>query len=102
MVRRDDAATRIFLADAQAEIIVPRRVDAPFSDRVHNQLRRTQPVWPDLAATASAFHTSTSTLQRHLKGEGTSFQALKSNRRLDTSVLRLNTSNVTLTALASE
>lgn len=101
-VRRDEAAMRVFLADAQAEIIVPSRGDAQFSARVRIHLQQTQADWPDLAATASALHTSTSTLQRHLASEGTSFQSLKSNLRRDTAIVRLNTSDVTLTVLASE
>lgn len=101
-VRRDRAALHAFLANAQAEIIVPRRGDAPFSARVRSHLQLTQPQWPDLTATAAALHTSTSTLQRHLAGEGTSYQYLKDELRRDTAIVRLNASTVTLTALAEE
>lgn len=101
-VRRDERAMLAFLADAQAEIIVPRRGDALFSARVRSHLQQTQPAWPDLVATAAALNTSTSTLQRHLASEGTSFQSLKDELRRDTAIVRLHTSAVTLTALASE
>ena len=101
-VRRDPAALHSFLANAQAEIIVPGRGDAQYSARVRRHLQLTQPQWPDLPATAAALHTSTSTLQRHLAGEGTSFQFLKDELRRDTAIVRLNTSTVTLAALGQE
>jgi AraC-like DNA-binding protein len=100
-VRRDEAALRAFLADAQGNVIAPRRGDV-VSARVRSHLQRTQPAWPDLAAAAEALHVSTSTLQRHLAGEGTSFQALKDELRRDIAIVRLNTSTVPLATLASE
>jgi AraC-like DNA-binding protein len=98
-VRRDRAAVREFLADARANVIVPRRKDS-LSERVRSQLQRSQPAWPDLAATADALHMAASTLQRRLAADGTSFQALKDALRRDLAIVRLNTSNVPLTALA--
>ena len=98
-VRRDKAAVRDFLADARANVIVPRRKDS-LSERVRNHLQRSQPAWPDLATTADALHMAASTLQRRLAADGTSFQALKDALRRDLAIVRLNTSNVPLTALA--
>ena len=83
-VRRDEAAVRAFLADARAHVIVPRRGDELVSARVRSHLQHTQPAWPDLAATAEALHMSTSTLQRRLARDGTSFQSLKDELRRDT------------------
>jgi AraC-like DNA-binding protein len=100
-VRRDEAALRTFLAEAQANIIVPRRDDV-ISSRVRNHLQRTQPAWPDLAATAEALHMADSTLQRRLAADGTSFQSLKDELRRDLAIVRLNTSAVPLAALAFE
>ena len=45
---------------------------------------------------------SNSTLQKHLANEGTSFQSLKDTLRRDIAVVRLNTSSVSLAALADE
>lgn len=101
-VRRDEAALRAFLADAQTQVIVPRRGDDLCSARVRSHLQHTQPAWPDLAATAEALHMSTSTLQRHLANEGTSFQSLKDELRRDTAIVRLITGTVPLAALAFE
>ncbi len=100
-VRRDEGALRAFIADAQANVIVPRRVDA-VSARVRTHLQQTLPEWPDLAATADALHMSTSTLQRRLATEGTSFQSLKDELRRDMAIFRLNTSTVPLAALSYE
>lgn len=100
-VRRDETALRAFLADAQANVIVPRRDDV-VSARVRSHLQQTQPAWPDLAATAEALHMSTSTLQRRLASEGTSFQSLKDELRRDMAIVRLNTSTVPLATLADE
>ena len=100
-VRRDKAAVRAFLADARANVIVPRRTDL-VSDRVRLQLQTAQPAWPDLAATAAALHMAPSTLQRRLAVEGTSFQALKDALRRDLAIVRLTTTPLPLAALADE
>ena len=101
-VRRDEAALRAFLADAQANVIVPRRADDEVSARVRIYLQHTQPAWPDLTTTADAMHVAPSTLQRHLASERTSFQALKDELRRDIAITRLNVSKVPLGKLADE
>lgn len=101
-VRREETALRHFLADAQANIILPRRSDDVVSARVRSYLHLCQPVWPDLATTAESLHVSIATLQRKLAQEGTSFQTLKDDLRRDTAIVRLNTSSVSLAELARE
>jgi AraC-like DNA-binding protein len=101
-VRRDEAALRAFLADAQAQIIVPRRGDREVGARVRSHLLQTRPQWPDLATTADAVHMSTATLKRRLAHEGTTFQALKDELRRDMAIQRLNTSTVPLATVAFE
>ncbi|MEJ8854948.1 AraC family transcriptional regulator [Variovorax robiniae] len=101
-VRRDEAALRAFLADARTHVIVPRRADDLLSARVRGHLQHAQPAWPDLVATAEALHMSSSTLQRRLAGEGTTFQSLKDELRRDTAIVRLNASAVPLATLAFE
>lgn len=101
-VRRDEAALRAFLADTLSNVIVPKRNDDVISARVRRHLQQTQPAWPDLVATSGALHVSTSTLQRHLANEGTSFQSLKDELRRDLAIARLNTSTVPLARLADE
>jgi AraC-like DNA-binding protein len=101
-VRRDDAALRAFIDDVQAQLIVPKRSEAAVSADVRSHLQQTQPAWPDLVNTAEALRMSTSTLQRRLANEGTSFQSLKDELRRDTAIVRLNTSQVSLATLAFE
>jgi AraC-like DNA-binding protein len=101
-VRRDETALRTFLAAAQVNVIAPRRRDEVTSARVRSHLQLTQPAWPDLVATAAALHMSAPTLQRRLASEGTSFQSLKDELRRDFAIVRLNTSTVSLAALAYE
>jgi AraC-like DNA-binding protein len=101
-VRRDKAAVRAYLADARSNVIVPPRNDDLVSARVRRHLQRSQPSWPDLAATADALHMAPSTLQRRLAADGVSFQALKDALRRDLAIVRLNTTAVPLAALADE
>lgn len=101
-VRRDKDAVRAFLADARSNVIVPPRSDDLISARVRRHLQRSQPAWPDLAATADALHMAPSTLQRRLAADGTSFQALKDALRRDLAIVRLNTSTAPLATLADE
>jgi len=101
-VRRDESALRSFVADAQSQVIVPKRGDDLLSARVRENLQRTLPAWPDLARVAGALHMSASTVQRRLATEGTSFQALKDELRRDLAIVRLNTSQVALATLADE
>jgi len=101
-VRRDEAALRLFLGDAQGNVIVPRHAVDEVGSRLRQHLLRSQPAWPGLAACAEALHMSTATLQRRLAQEGTAFQQLKDELRRDLAISRLNTSTVPVNALAIE
>lgn len=101
-VRRDEAALRSFLAEAQREVITPRHTDNLLSARVREQLIHTLPVALDLAAIANRLNMSPSTVQRRLAKEDTSFQALKDELRRDLAIVRLNSTNVPLSTLAYE
>jgi AraC-like DNA-binding protein len=101
-VRRDENALWAFLANAQANIVMPQRNANVVSTQVCRYLSRTQPAWPDLTLTAVAMNMSVATLQRRLATEGTSFQTLKDELRRDIAIMHLNGSNMTLTQLALE
>ncbi|WP_428313044.1 AraC family transcriptional regulator [Hydrocarboniphaga sp.] len=101
-VRRDEQALKEFIANAQTYVILPRRGLDDMGSRIRSYLQRMQPAWPGLAACAEAVHMSTATLQRRLAQEGTSFQSLKDDLRRDLAISRLNTSAVSVAALASE
>lgn len=101
-VRQDERTLLQFLSKAQSNILLPpSKLDTAIST-VRSHLLQTQPHWPDLAATADTLHMSSSTLQRRLAAEGTTFQALKDTLRRDIAVVRLSTSAVALAALACE
>ena len=100
-VCRDEAALRAFVADGPINVILPRR-DLGVGGRVRLHLQRTQPQWPGLARTARALNMSTSTLQRRLAAEDTSFQALKDQLRREIAIFRLNTSEIAPAKLAGE
>lgn len=101
-VRRDEAALLAFLKAAPGNVIEPHLADQAVSARVREVLPQSVPGWPDLPSVADGLHMSTSTLQRHLASEGTSFQSLKDLLRRDLAIVRLNTSAVPLAALAAE
>ena len=101
-VRRDEAALRNFLADAQIYVVLPHLGEDTLSVRVRAHLLQTRPHWPDLEECADALHMAVSTLQRRLAGEGKSFRALRDSLRRDIAMARLNSSNVPLATLAGE
>lgn len=101
-MRRDDAALRSFLLQSPRNLVIPQRNEELTSDRIRAYLQQVRPQWPDLPATADALNMSVSTLQRHLAGEGSSFQLVKDQLRRDLAIVRLNTSTVQLAALAAE
>lgn len=101
-VRQDETSLFKFLSNAQANIILPQRSTEVVSANVRSFLQQSQPLWPDMASTAQKLNVSSATLQRHLAAEGTTFQALKDALRRDIAIVRLNTSTVTLPALAAE
>jgi AraC-like DNA-binding protein len=101
-MRRDDAALRAFLSQSPRILVIPQRNEDSTSDRIRAYLQQVRPQWPDLPATAEALNMSVSTLQRHLASEGSSFQTVKDHLRRDLAIVRLNTSTVQISVLASE
>jgi AraC-like DNA-binding protein len=101
-VRRDEQALRLALPDAVINLIVPRPGDHATSAKVRTLLQQASPAWPDLETMADLIHISTSTLQRRLAAEGTSYQALKDQLRHDIAIRRLSTSDVPIATLAAE
>ena len=101
-IRQDEVSLFKFLANAQANIIVPPRNTDTVSASVRSHFQRTHPQWPDVAITASALNMSSATLQRRLAAEGTSFQVLKDTARRDLAIVRLASSDIALPSLASE
>ncbi|QBR03362.1 AraC family transcriptional regulator [Paraburkholderia pallida] len=101
-VRRTEEELRAALRHAPGNVILPRPGEHACSDRVKIILRQSEPDWLDLDAVAKCIHVSTSTLQRRLALEGTSFQSLKDELRRDLAIERLATSKVPVAQLAVE
>ena len=100
-LRRNDDALRIFLAEHPANVILPPRNEGT-ANAVRTALQRALPHWSDLAETANTLCVSPPTLQRRLAAEKTTFQALKDELRRDMAITQLNTSSISLSALAAE
>lgn len=103
-VRRDSSHLHDYLDKALLYLLAPV-IPTRMSDRVRAYLHEASAVnssWPDLDQTSAALHCSTSSLQRHLAQEGTSFQILRDHLRRDLAVYRLQTSRVSTPALAEE
>lgn len=101
-IRQDETSLATFLKNAQSHVILPPRNLNTISAKVRTHLQNNLPRWAGLADTSEALHMSSATLQRKLSAEGTSFQALKDSLRRDHAIVRLNTSKVSLNALAAE
>lgn len=101
-VRRDKRALRLYLENAHANVISGQRFDRTIILRVRTQLQFGKPAWANLPVIANALHMSSSTLQRRLSQEHTSFQALKDAYRREIAVARLQTGKVAVDILAEE
>ena len=65
-------------------------------------MSRDRTPWPDLEAVARHLHVSPQTLRRHLREEGTSFQALKDELRRDIAIYHLGRADLSLQAIAEQ
>lgn len=101
-LRRDEQALRLVLSDAAINLVVPRPAEHATTANVRTLLQNANPAWPDLERMADLIHISTSTLQRRLAAEGTSYQALKDQLRHDIAIRRLSTSDIAIATLAAE
>ncbi|MCS8129866.1 AraC family transcriptional regulator [Pseudomonas aeruginosa] len=101
-MRRDTAALQTFLRATPGNLVGPRLDERSSSARVRMLLQQACPTWPDLAETAQRLHVSVSALQRHLAVEGKSFQVLKDELRRDMAIVRLTSTEATLSAIAVE
>lgn len=101
-VLRDEKALRIFLADAPNNFFLPPRCDASVSEILRRYLQQGCPHWPTLEPAAEALHMTSSTLQRHLAIEHTTFQMIKDKLRRDIAIIRLGSGTASLQSIADE
>lgn len=81
------AAIAEFMRAAPANLVVRYRNEDSLVARVRRRLRAVPPSeWPDLEGLARALHLSPTTVQRHLKSEGHSYQGLKDALRCDLAI----------------
>ncbi len=81
------AAVPDFMRAAPANLVVRYRNEDSLSARVRRRLRAVPPAdWPDLDTLADTLHLSPTTVQRHLKAEGHSYQGLKDALRCDLAI----------------
>ncbi len=85
-VRRDEAALKLFLADAPASITTLYRRDRALALRVREHLRAALPEHLALPALARRLFLSPRSLHRRLEDEGTSFRAIKDGLRRELAI----------------
>ena len=100
--RRSEQDLKIFLESATANVAVPGLLRVGTGAQVRAALERSMPDWPGLPDIARQMGMSTATLQRQLARERTSLRAIKEELRRDFAIMRLNTSIVPLSVIASE
>ncbi len=80
---QDERTLKQFLRRAPADLLARPDDGDSLSSQLRRLLSRDASRWPDLEAVAQHLHISAQTLRRHLREEGTSFQALKDQLRRD-------------------
>lgn len=101
-VRRDEAALRLFLADAPASITTLYRRDRSLSLRVREALRGALPQHLPLSELAARLHLSQRTLHRRLEDENSSLREIRETLRRDLAVDWLTKSQRPLGQIAAD
>lgn len=101
-VRRDEAALRLFLADAPASITTLYRRDRSLSLRVRETLRAALPQHLPLSELAARLHLSQRTLHRRLEDENSSLREIRETLRRDLAVDWLTKSQRPLGRIAAD
>ncbi|MCB5944700.1 AraC family transcriptional regulator [Acidocella sp. KAb 2-4] len=102
-VRRDEAALKVFLRAAPANLLVRYRYDAGAIAGIRARLRELPPTaWPDFAATARLMRLSPSTLRHRLRQEGQSWSGLRDEIRRDLAIAALTGSRRGVAEIAAE
>ncbi len=100
---RDEAALKVFLRAAPANILLGYRHDDGLAQRVRARLGAAAPAdWPDFDGLASDLAMSPATLRRRLAAEGQSYGAIKDAIRLGLARRLLRRANLSVADVAAE
>lgn len=90
-VVQDEAALKVFLAQAPRSVFLKYRNEDSWTARVRRRLRGSigRDGWPRLEDVAEEFRVAPTTLRRRLEAEGTSYQGVKDELRRDAAVHQL-------------
>ena len=99
---QDERTLKHFLERSPADLLSRPDEGHSLSSQIRRLLSRDRTPWPDLEAVAQHLHISPQTLRRHLREEGTSFQALKDELRRDIAIFHLGRADLSLQEIAEQ
>ncbi|CAM3031270.1 MULTISPECIES: AraC family transcriptional regulator [Pseudomonas] len=99
---QDERTLKHFLERSPADLLSRPDEGDSLSSQIRRLLSRDRTPWPDLEAVAQHLHISPQTLRRHLREEGTSFQALKDELRRDIAIFHLGRADLSLQEIAEQ
>ncbi|BBP66558.1 transcriptional regulator [Pseudomonas sp. Cab53] len=99
---QDERTLKHFLERSPADLLSRPDDGHSLSSQLRRLLSRDTARWPDLDTVASHLHISPQTLRRHLREEGTSFQALKDQLRRDIAIYHLGHAQLSLQEIAEQ
>jgi AraC-like DNA-binding protein len=100
---QNERTMKQFLRSAPANFLVKYKNSASLTARIRHRLREMPPAaWPDFNSLAQQFHSSPSTLRRHLDAEGQSYRTILDDLRRDLAISLLSHSDKSILDIASE
>ncbi|NMX62762.1 AraC family transcriptional regulator [Pseudomonas sp. WS 5059] len=99
---QDERTLKLFLERSPADLLSRPDEGDSLRSQLRRLLSRDRTPWPDLEAVAQHLHISPQTLRRHLRDEGTSFQALKDELRRDIAIFHLGRADLSLQEIAEQ
>ncbi|WP_433736738.1 AraC family transcriptional regulator [Pseudomonas putida] len=99
---QDERTLKHYLQRSPADLLSRPDDGHSLSSQLRRLLSRDNAPWPDLEAVAAHLHISPQTLRRHLRDEGTSFQALKDHLRRDIAIYHLSRNDLPLQQIAEQ
>jgi AraC-like DNA-binding protein len=103
-VAQNAGALKVFLETAPQSVFVKYQNQDGWAARIRRRLRRCvgEPGWPVLEDLAQEFRVTPSTLRRRLDAEGTRFQDIKNQLRLELALHFLSTTNLSVADIADQ